>query len=49
MLDFSVYKPPAEFKLDHRTGGENARKWSVSSSASYGAGEGIGGPRAPGA
>jgi hypothetical protein len=30
MLDFSVYKPPAEFKINHTTGGENAKKWSVS-------------------
>ena len=29
MLDFSVYKPPAEFKVNHKTGGENARKWTV--------------------
>jgi hypothetical protein len=30
MLDFSVYKPPAEFKVNHTTGGANAKKWSVS-------------------
>jgi len=30
MLDFSVYKPPGEFKLNHKTGGENAKQWSVS-------------------
>jgi hypothetical protein len=33
MLDFSVYKPPAEFKLNHKTGNENAKKWSVSGGA----------------
>jgi hypothetical protein len=31
MLDFSVYKPPAEYKVNHTTGGENAKRWSVSS------------------
>lgn len=29
MLDFAVYKPPAEFKVNHTTGGENAKKWSM--------------------
>ncbi|GBF90943.1 hypothetical protein Rsub_03798, partial [Raphidocelis subcapitata] len=29
MLDFSVYKPPAELKLNHKTGGENAKQWSM--------------------
>lgn len=33
MLDFSVYKPPAEYKVNHTTGGENAKRWSVSSAA----------------
>jgi len=30
MLDFSVYKPPAELKLNHKTGNQNAKQWSVS-------------------
>ena len=29
MLDFSVYKPPAELKVNHTTGGKNAKKWKV--------------------
>ncbi|KIY96628.1 3-ketoacyl-CoA synthase 6 [Monoraphidium neglectum] len=29
MLDFSVYKPPAEYKVNHTTGGENAKRWSM--------------------
>jgi hypothetical protein len=30
MLDFSVYKPPEEYKLNHDAGIVNAAKWSVS-------------------
>jgi hypothetical protein len=30
MLDFSVYKPPEEYKLDRDSGFVNASKWSVS-------------------
>ena len=51
MLDFSVYKPPAELRLNHTTGGENAKKWDVSASRllralhSYSAGRLIGAGR----
>jgi hypothetical protein len=30
MIDFSVYKPPEEYKLNHDAGIVNAMKWSVS-------------------
>lgn len=30
MVDFSVYKPPEEYKLNHDAGIVNAAKWSVS-------------------
>jgi len=29
MLDFSVYKPPEEYKLDRDSGFVNASKWSM--------------------
>jgi hypothetical protein len=32
MLDFSVFKPPEEYKLNHDAGIVNASKWSVSTS-----------------
>lgn len=30
MIDFSVFKPPEEYKLNHDAGIVNAAKWSVS-------------------
>lgn len=30
MLDFSVFKPPEEYRLNHDAGIVNASKWSVS-------------------
>eukprot|EP00882_Tetradesmus_deserticola_P018203 GHRQ01019535.1.p1 GENE.GHRQ01019535.1~~GHRQ01019535.1.p1 ORF type:complete len:106 (-),score=9.43 GHRQ01019535.1:687-1004(-) len=34
MLDFSVFKPPEEYKLNHDAGIVNASRWSVSTSCS---------------
>lgn len=34
MMDFSVYRPPEEYKLNHDAGIVNAAKWSVSLSGS---------------
>lgn len=36
MLDFSVYKPPAELKVNNTTGSANAKQWKVRWSAGAG-------------
>ena len=51
MLDFAVYKPPEELKMNHKKGGENARRWEVIAGPWRDAGWGVVGgshPQAPG-